>query len=715
MELIMSKKNPRKMSNKLYKTQIKKYNEKPLKSGQSNPILESNCYYQHPGKSWNLVFNMKATIQSLGLRLRGNKVTIFTAIALPLSFIIQLGLIFAIICIYSVNINAAVNESSVEKPKVIFTAAFKPSNLRPGENTRLEIKVNLNAGWHIYSLIAAKDEDAPPPTIVEIYSAGLQPDGPTYETRPVKEYIEGLQINIAYHQTTAYFFQNFLPIEKHTKAPYTCNIKIQYQLCTDKICLPTGTSKLIATFTTEPGEARPEFQIVDRSIDTYPIANRSQAVSGLISDGFWAFIALAALMGFVSLLTPCVFPMIPITVSYFSKQAEGRSSRVIKLAALFAAGIIITYTGIGLIFSFFFGAGSALLFASNPTVNLLIAAVFIIFAFSLMGVFQIRLPASIEAHFDQKARSAGGAAGVLLMGFTFTLTAFTCTVQFVGTMLIAAAQGEWMWPLLGMFVFSTVFAFPFFLLAIAPSLIRKLQGKAGDWMGRSKVVLGILELIASTKFLSNADLVLQTGLLSRNRAIAIWMALTGIIVVYLIYTAIKPQLKRSVIQWSIILFFVAIAVWLGKGWNDVSLGSLIDAVLPPPSGQYLNADDFVSPEEVKNTRWLNSLDEALVLSRKENKHIFLEFTGYTCVNCRWMEQNILARKDIHQQLIQNYILVRLFTDERNSVVNNLQLQIDRFNTVALPYYVILSPENVPIRDFSGISLKPADFLLFLQK
>jgi len=633
----------------------------------------------------------------------------------PSILFIQLGLAFALFFSNTIFLNAAVNSSTIEEPKVSFSAEFSPATFRPGENTRLEIKIKLKPGWHIYSLIPSKDEDAPPPTTVIIKTNILQTDGPVYETRPVKEYIKGLNINIAYHQKTAYFFQNFLPLKELKNDSQTYKFKIQYQLCTDKICLPTRTSELTAEFATETGKPRKEFLITNRSIDTYPITNQFQAVSGMIADGFWAFIALAALMGFVSLLTPCVFPMIPITVSYFSKQAEGKPSKVIKLALLFAAGIIITYTGIGLILSFFFGAGSALLFASNPVVNLIIAAVFIIFAFSLMGFFHIRLPASIETHFDQKARSAGGAVGVLLMGFTFTLTAFTCTVQFVGTMLIAAAQGEWMWPLLGMFVFSTVFAFPFFLLAIAPSLVRKVQGKAGDWMGRSKVVLGVLELIASTKFLSNADLVWQTGLLSRNRAIMIWMMLIGIIIVYLVYTAVKPRLNKSIVQWSIILVFGGILIWVGSGRNDQSLGSLIDAVLPPPSGNYLNADDFVSPEAVKNTRWLDSLDEALILARKENKQIFLEFTGYTCVNCRWMEQNILARKNIHQQLTQNYILVKLFTDERNNAANNLQLQIDRFNTVALPYYVILSPENVPIREFSGISLNPEDFLRFLKK
>ncbi len=596
---------------------------------------------------------------------------------------------------------------------VDFSAVFEPDEARPGENFRLVVEVGLKEGWHIYSVLPPKKETDPQPTQLEVEPAEFVKDGPVYETRPIIEYVKSLDYTLVYHDGKARLYQNLRLPADFSPGELTARVKITYQPCTDSICLPADHRILDVPLRVEAGPPRPERLIAVRRIDTVPQKVKAGSLSGMLAEGVWAFIGLAALMGLVSLLTPCVFPMIPITVSFFSKQAEGRQSRVIKLAGLFALGIIGTYTGMGLLTSILFGAGGALLAASNPYVNLVIAGAFIVFAFSLMGAFEITLPQGISAYFDQKSRSAGGAVGVLLMGFTFTLTAFTCTVQFVGTMLIAAAQGEWIWPLLGMLVFSSVFAFPFFLLAIAPSLIKKMQGKSGAWLGRSKVVLGVLELMASVKFLSNADLVWQTDLLSRNTAILLWALMLAGIVVFLIWTNIRPKLNKSPVQWGVIAVFAGLVVLLGRGWDDRSLGGLIDAVLPPPSGLHVSAADFVSEAESKELEWLNSLDEAVQTASEKKRLIFLEFTGYTCVNCRWMEQNDLARTHAHRRLAADYIPARLFTDGGENAGNNLKLQIDRFNTVALPFYVILSPDGRPLKRFSGISRNPGEFLDFL--
>ncbi len=593
---------------------------------------------------------------------------------------------------------------------VKFSAAFQPSAVRYGEKFRLEIQVSLKKDWHIYSVVPQKEEDAPPPTKVVLSDNFFDVDGPVYETRPKRESLQNLGFSVIYHEKKAVLYQNIALKKNLLPGEHKAKIIIYFQACTDAICLPTDSRTEWATFRVEQGEPRSEYLIAERGIDPLPEVG---GLTRMLSGGFWAFIALAAFMGLASLLTPCVFPMIPITVSFFSKQAEGRYLKVLKLATLFAFGIIFTYTGTGLLLSALFGAGSALLLAANPFVNLVIALVFILFALSLMGFFEFSLPGGVEAYFDQKARKMGGVAGVLLMGFTFTLTAFTCTVQFVGTMLIAAAQGEWIWPLIGMLVFSTVFAFPFFLLAVVPGLIKKMQGKSGAWLGRSKVVLGILELMASIKFLSNADLVWQIGLISRNTAILIWIALLVVIIVYLLWTGLRPSINRSPFQWGSVLIFSIGIVLLARGWDDRSLGSLIDAVLPPPSGLHLSAADFVSEEESNKVIWLDSLDEAKILAKSKNQQILLEFTGYTCVNCRWMEQNVLTRKDVHQKLTENFVLVRLYTDGGENASNNLELQINHFNTVALPFYIILTSDGISLREFSGISLDPKEFLDFL--
>jgi thiol:disulfide interchange protein len=590
---------------------------------------------------------------------------------------------------------------------------LEPKTVREGEKFRLVIAVSLKPGWHIYSVIPSDEEDAPPPTKVRLNSDLFSTDGPVYETRPVYKFEKVLNLEIYYHENKAELYQNLRLNGSPDPGEIAAQIEIVYQLCTDVICLPIQSRSEDIQFRIDSGKARDQFLFADRSINPLPGKKGTSELSGMLSGGFWAFLGLAALMGLVSLLTPCVFPMIPITITFFSKQAEGSQSRVIKLAVLFSAGIIITYTGFGLLMSIVFGAGSALTIAANPIVNLIIALVFIFFALSLMGVFIISFPAGIQGYFDRKARTMGGAVGVLLMGFTFTLTAFTCTVQFVGTMLIAASQGEWIWPLIGMIVFSSVFAFPFFLLAVVPSLVKKMQGKSGEWLGRSKFVLGVLELMASVKFLSNADLVWQTNLISRNTAILIWILLLVIIVAYLVWTGLRPRLLKSAWQWGSVLVFTCCTLLLIRGWNDRSLGSLIDAVLPPPSGIHLSSADFISKEEIKSVIWYSELEEAKRQSVLQNKPLFLEFTGYTCVNCRWMEQNVLALKKVHSVLTRDFILVRLYTDGGLNGEQNLDLQIRQFQTVALPYYVRYNPDGSVHGVFSGISLDAEEFIKFL--
>ncbi|MCP4296765.1 MAG: DUF255 domain-containing protein [Proteobacteria bacterium] len=621
-----------------------------------------------------------------------------------------LGLLIGIL--FSTTVLFALDQYGLPEPGEILAnikAEIEPDVFRRGENIRIKVEINIIEGWHIYSVIH-QGEDAPPPTSLTVQNRSFVKDGPAFETRPINDFDKVIGLNLSYHENDAILYQNLKVPDELPVGSSTIPITVRFQTCSDRICLPPESKNIDLDYRLEPGPVRADFEFPDRSIDPLP----SRELKSLTSKGIRSFIALAALMGLASLITPCVFPMIPITISFFSNQAEGDQKQLIKLASIFALGIILTYTGTGLLMSALFGAGSALQLATNPYINLAIAFIFIVFAFSLMGFFEISLPVGIQGYFDKKSRQAGGVTGVLLMGFTFTLTAFTCTVQFVGTMLIAAAQGEWIWPLLGMLTFSSVFAFPFFLLALAPGLVKTMQGRSGAWLGRSKVVLGILELMASVKFLSNADLVWQTDLISRNTAIIIWALLFAIIIIYLISGNIRPKLKRSPGQWSVVVVFAALLVLLGRGYDDRSLGSLIDSVLPPPAGQHLVSDDFITEEEAKQVVWLTSINEALIIAEKEDKKIFVDFTGYTCVNCRWMEHNTFALKGIHQIMTKNYILVRLYTDGGDDAGKNLNLQIERFNTVALPFYVLLSNKNKVIKKFSGISSSPEEFQDFLR-
>ena len=262
-------------------------------------------------------------------------------------------------------------------------------------------------------------------------------------------------------------------------------------------------------------------------------AGTSPAPGG--SQPLSSFIWFAMGMGALSLLTPCVFPMVPITVSYFSSHGSGSRRGAIIQALIYGLGIILTFSGIGVALALIFGASGVNQLAANPWVNVVITIIFIGFAFSLFGAYLIQLPTGFMNSLNNLANSqeAGGMIGALLMGLTFSLTSFTCTAPFVGTLLVTAAGGNWRWPLAGMLAYSSVFALPFFVLALAPQLVSQLP-KAGGWMNSVKVVMGFLEIAAAMKFISNADLIWGWGIFTRDVVLAVWIA-TGLLIVLYIF------------------------------------------------------------------------------------------------------------------------------------------------------------------------------------
>jgi len=596
--------------------------------------------------------------------------------------------------------------------QVQLSAKLVPANAHPGEHVRVEINLDMEAGWHVYSVFPAPEADAPPPTKVVFKDPAFEFAGPLYETRPQVEYDKVIQLTLATHENQAVLYRNFVVPASFASGKGELESLVSYQVCSYRVCLPPKKTKLLTPYQITAGPVRDEYSFATRTVDLIPQNEGAKKAGKLGKEGFWAFVGLAALMGLAGLIMPCVFPMIPITISYFSKQAEGNPAGVVKLASLFGFGIVATYTGTGLLLSSIFGAGSAQMLATNPWVNLGIAGLFIVFAISLMGAFSIQLPAKLQTFFDQKARNASGAVGVILMGFTFTLTAFTCTVQFVGTLMIAAAQGEWIWPLIGMLVFSTVFAFPFFLLALMPSLIGKMRKSSGLWLGRAKVVLGILEMMASLKFLSNADLVLGTNLLSRDRALVIWVVCLIAAAMYLAVSNIKDH-PKALVPWAWTGLFVGLALMTSTGLGGKSLTPLFDSVLPPSEGSSLAGAEYVTEAQASQLVWHPSYELAVAASQKSGKPIFVEFTGYTCVNCRWMEQNIMPIKSVHHILAEKYTLARLYTDGGEFQKQNLDLQINRFKTVALPLYILLSPAEVEKARYIGITSSPTQFEEFL--
>jgi thiol:disulfide interchange protein len=411
------------------------------------------------------------------------------------------------------------------------------------------------------------------------------------------------------------------------------------------------------------------------------------------------YLWLAVTAGAVSLLTPCVFPMIPITVSYFTNQATADRPKAVRSAFLFAAAIIASFTTLGLLLAAVFGATGVQRFAASPVVNIALAMLFVAFALNLFGFFEIALPSRLLTALDGAARSQESA---MLMGLTFALTSFTCTAPFVGTVLVTAAGGAWREPALGMLAYSTVFALPFFVLALLPHWAVRLP-RSGRWLVSVKVVMGFLELAAALKFLSNADLVWHWGIFTRDVVLALWISLAGLTAAYLI--ASGPGTIGKVVGAAAA---IGVGVWLATGLTGNGLGEL-DSFLPPSSRAGRDAYNA-------SLDWhVNDLSAALVVAKRDAKPVFIDFTGYTCTNCRWMEANVFARAEVKAQL-NRFALARLFTDGDGPVYMQQQAyQESTFNTVALPLYAVLAPDGHTVATLPGLTRDPAVFVAFLER
>jgi thiol:disulfide interchange protein len=424
------------------------------------------------------------------------------------------------------------------------------------------------------------------------------------------------------------------------------------------------------------------------------------------------FLWLAVSTGFLSLLTPCVFPMVPITVAYFSGESATRS-RGTRAALLFAVGIIATFTALGLALAGIFGAAGLNRFAASPAVNLIFAAIFLVFAANLFGWLELSLPASLLNRASRES-SSSESLGALLMGATFTLTSVTCTAPFVGTLLVLASRGSWSTPVVGMLAYSAAFALPFFLLALAPRYVARLP-RAGEWMRTVRVVIGLLEVGAAVRFASNADMVRQWGVLTRDVVLYSWAALALIGAIYLTRNVIVRKTERS---WSLparalpAALALGVAAWLISGTNGRALPQ-VEAFLPPVAAATIPAETAATSSGML---WVvNDHSRALATARESGKLVFLDFTGYTCTNCRWMESHVFTDPAVEAELEQ-FVLSRLYTDGEGELYERHQaFQEEKFGTVALPLYAVVEPNGDVRGTLSGLTRNPAEFVAFLQR
>ena len=583
-------------------------------------------------------------------------------------------------------------------------------------NFKAELKADIEPGWHLYAL----EQPAGGPIATTISVTKDKPftlDGKIDSPEPKTKFDPNFNIDTKYFENSATFN---VPLKSTVDtAGDELSLDVRFQLCNDTFCLPPKTVRV--SFTGAEDVKKSGISNQQPTVNNQANTGTTNKLTPVQQEGsIWAFIWLAMTLGGLSLLTPCVFPMIPITVSYFTNHSAGHRSKAVKLATVYSAGIVATFTLLGMLLAVFVGAAGINLFAANPWVNLLITAIFLFFAFNLFGAYEIAVPAKVLTRLDALTRSregeGGGIVGALLMGLTFTLTSFTCTSPFVGTLLVSASQGSWRMPLAGMLAYSAVFALPFFVLALVPQWISQLP-RAGGWMNSVKVAMGFLEVAAAMKFLSNADLVWKWGVFTRDVVLAVWIAIGVILAFYLLGKFQLPHDSKperiGAFRLASAVISLAISFYLLTGLFGAKLCEL-ESFLPP------DLNDSTSSRLLGGGKgepvWItNDYAAALRKAKQENKRVFIDFTGYTCTNCRWMEANIFPKKEVEDEL-NKFVLVRLYTDGEGAIYEkHLQMEQDMFGTVALPYYAVVDVNGKTTGSFPGLTRNTQEFVDFLKK
>jgi thiol:disulfide interchange protein DsbD len=602
----------------------------------------------------------------------------------------------------------------------------------------LIFEATIEQDWHVYSINPYDDSD---PTII-----GPNPTSIRIEDKSPYELIGTLQeldeshisydkvfeMDLAYFDTFARFSQKIRVVDTTLRK---ISIALDYQTCDDERCIfpsqefefeiPSITDKTVVE--TEPSFNEDSNKNKDRR-------------------GMWTIFFLAFLSGFAALLTPCVFPMIPLTVSFFTKQSENRTAGI-RNAILYGLFIIVIYVLLGTLVTWIFGADALNALSTNVWFNIIFFLLLVVFATSFLGAFEIVLPQSWANKVDQKSNK-GGIIGIFFMALALAIVSFSCTGPIVGTLLVEAASKGGLAPVIGMFGFSLAIALPFALFALFPGWLNSLP-KSGGWLNTVKVVLGFLELALAFKFLSQADLVLQTHLLEREVFIAIWIAIFGALALYLLGKIKLPhdsplahisvgRLLLGLVVLSFTVYMIP-GLWgaplnlisafpppleysespYGVGFSKLGGGVASDHSILPDGGHLLAPHDILA---------FNDYDKGLAYAKEVNKPVLIDFTGWACVNCRKMEQNVWPKGNILPLLKNEVVLISLYVDDQRSLPENEKytseetgkkiktignkwsdLQIKRYKANAQPFYVLMDLNEGNLIDPVGYTPDPEEF------
>ncbi len=628
-----------------------------------------------------------------------------------------------------------------------------------GNNANQEIvfRATIEKGYHIYSLDAIN----PSPTYVEfekLNNASLKGELTASRAAEMKE--DEIFGTIGEYSNTVEFKQA-VSIDKLND--YTISGVINYQACNDQSCqiftypftlskkeiaapVVTETPKVVEQPVAElPVEKEDTTTIAEATIDSIqseintPLENEEEEQQPTKTErSLWMIFFSGFVGGLLALLTPCVWPMIPMTVSFFLKKKQSRRKAILD-AIIYGLSIIVIYLGLGLLITIIFGASALNQLATSAIFNIIFFLLLVVFAISFFGAFEITLPASWSNKLDQKADKATGILAIFFMAFTLALVSFSCTGPIIGTLLVETASGGMLAPAIGMGGFAIALAIPFALFAIFPSLMKQMP-KSGGWLNSVKVVLGFLELALALKFLSVADLAYGWRILDREVFLVLWIVIFALLGFYLLgkitfshdskleYVSV-PRLFLATISFAFALYMVP-GLW-GAPCTAISAfappASTQDFVLTPGASAGHSSN---SPEHIT----FDDYNKAMAYAQKINKPVLVDFSGHGCVNCRKMEAKVLADKDIDQTIKSELVFVTLMVDERKklkypmTVTENGKevtlktvgdkwsfLQRSKFGRNAQPYYVIVDNDGNLLSDFDGYDEDINKFKAFLEK
>lgn len=655
--------------------------------------------------------------------------------------------------------------------------SFSSQNINEKE-AFLIATATIEKGWHVYSQDIG--EGGPiPTTLTFVKSPDYKLEGKTTETpKAVSAYDNNFGMQISWHESKAIFKQKI----KLNKPEFTVKGNLEFMVCNDKQCLPpedidfsiaVKASKTNDNLASADGESTTLTEdennkkaiatndsslitndtikaTISASLDSTKVAAKSIEDKSS-NQSLWAIFITGFIGGLLALIMPCIFPMLPLTVSFFTKKAGSRA-KAISNAFIYGLSIIVIYVVLGLAITIFFGSDALNDLASNGIFNFLFFLLLVVFAISFFGAFDINLPSSWANKIDEKS-DKGGLAGLFFMAFALALVSFSCTGPIIGTLLVqAATMGERIGPAVGMFGFALALAIPFTLFAAFPSLLKSLP-KSGGWLNSVKVTLGFIELALALKFLSNVDLAYHWELLDREVFLVLWIVIFAMLGFYILgkikfsHDSDLPFITIPRLFISIIIF--AFTIYMIPGLWGAPLKS-ISAWLPPQTTQdfdlYTNSlsSPNIQQDTVKkkyaglfkaphNLNAFFDYEQGLAYAKSQNKPVLIDFTGHSCVNCRKMEASVWSDKEVLSRLKKDYVLISLYVDDKTDLPESEQyvskfsgkkiktlgnkwsdFQASTFATNSQPYYVIVNNSGKVLVPPQAFNLEIKNYINFLD-